>query len=220
ISLVRGQPGDRLEPAIEQARREKRALGHDWRAAVLDDQLLPERLVVRPRLRGERARVLGHKRTKKLKNLMIDHRIPTSRRAIWPIVATPDGQYVWSPGLPPADEFAARDETHGLAILRASGVRFRPGRTQKSHTHGAVMEKTLRIVRSEEEIRDRIQSLAAEIREKSTTGDLTIVGILDDTFVFLADLIRTLDTPLSCCFMKVSSHRHGGQTEVMFTSEF
>jgi tRNA(Ile)-lysidine synthetase-like protein len=122
ISLVRGQPGDLLEPAIEQARREKKALGHDWLTAVLDDRLLPERLIVRPRLRGERARVLGHKRTKKLKNLMIDHRIPTSRRDIWPIVATPDGQYVWSPGLPPADEFAARDETHGLAILRASGV--------------------------------------------------------------------------------------------------
>ncbi|HEV8484939.1 MAG TPA: tRNA lysidine(34) synthetase TilS [Blastocatellia bacterium] len=122
ISLVRGQPGDLLQPAIEQARREKKALGHDWLTAVLDDRLLPERLIVRPRLRGERARVLGHEQTKKLKNLMIDHRIPTSRRAIWPIVATPDGQYVWSPGLPPADEFAARDETHGLAILRASGV--------------------------------------------------------------------------------------------------
>ena len=122
ISLVRGQPGDLLQPAIEQARREKKVRGHDWLTAVLDDRLLPERLIVRPRLRGERARVLGHKRTKKLKNLMIDHRIPTSRRAIWPVVATPDGQYVWSPGLPPADEFAARDETHGLAILRASGV--------------------------------------------------------------------------------------------------
>jgi tRNA(Ile)-lysidine synthetase-like protein len=122
ISLVRGQPGDLLLPAIEQARRERDRLGHDWMSAVLDDRLLPERLVVRPRVRGERVRALGHSRTKKLKNLMIDHRIPTSRRAIWPVVATPDGQYVWSPGLPPADEFAARDETHGLAILRASGV--------------------------------------------------------------------------------------------------
>jgi tRNA(Ile)-lysidine synthase len=122
ISLVRGQPGDLLQPAIEQARRERERLGSAWMTAVLDDRLLPDRLVVRPRKRGERARVLGHKQTKKLKKLMIDHRIPTSRRAIWPIVATPDGQYVWSPGLPPADEFAARDETHGLAILRASGV--------------------------------------------------------------------------------------------------
>ena len=82
------------------------------------------------------------------------------------------------------------------------------------------MEKTLRIVRSEEEIRNRIRTLAGEIRGKTVTSDLTIVGILDDTFVFLADLIRALDTPLSCCFMNVTSHRHGGQTEVMFTSEF
>jgi hypoxanthine phosphoribosyltransferase len=82
------------------------------------------------------------------------------------------------------------------------------------------MDKTLRIVRSQEEIQNRIKTLAEEIRMKGSMGELTIVGILDDTFVFLADLIRSLDTPISCCFMKVSSHRHGGQTEVMFTSEF
>lgn len=81
------------------------------------------------------------------------------------------------------------------------------------------MEKTLRIVRSQEEIKSRINALAGEIR--STTPDgLTVVGILDDVFVFMADLIRNLDVPLSCCFMKVTSHRHGGQTEVLFTSEF
>jgi hypoxanthine phosphoribosyltransferase len=81
------------------------------------------------------------------------------------------------------------------------------------------MEKTLRIVRSKEEIKSRINALAGEIRSSTPEG-LTVVGILDDVFVFMADLIRDLDIPLSCCFMKVTSHRHGGQTEVMFTSEF
>jgi hypoxanthine phosphoribosyltransferase len=81
------------------------------------------------------------------------------------------------------------------------------------------MENTLRIVRSKEEIETRINALAAEIRGNTPDG-LTVVGILDDVFVFMADLIRGLDVPLSCCFMKVTSHRHGGQTEVMFTSEF
>jgi hypoxanthine phosphoribosyltransferase len=81
------------------------------------------------------------------------------------------------------------------------------------------MEKTLRIVRSQEEIKSRINALAGEIRSSSPDG-LTVVGILDDVFVFMADLIRNLDVPLSCCFMKVTSHRHGGQTEVLFTSEF
>jgi hypoxanthine phosphoribosyltransferase len=81
------------------------------------------------------------------------------------------------------------------------------------------MEKTLRIVRSEEEIKSRITALAGEIRSRAPEG-LTIVGILDDVFVFMADLIRRLEMPVSCCFIKVSRHRHGGQTEVMFTSEF
>ena len=82
------------------------------------------------------------------------------------------------------------------------------------------MEKTLRIVHSQEEIQNRVRALADEIRANTSTGDLTIVGILDDAFVFLADLIRTLDADFSCCFMKVTSQRHGGQTEVMFTSDF
>lgn len=82
------------------------------------------------------------------------------------------------------------------------------------------MEKSLRLVRSKEEIQQRIGQLAGEIRDGAPSGDLTIVGILDDTFVFLADLIRALDIQLNCCFMKVTRHRHGGQSEIMFTSEF
>lgn len=82
------------------------------------------------------------------------------------------------------------------------------------------MEKTFRILHSETEIQDRIKSLASDIRATAARGDLTIVGVLDDAFVFLADLIRALDMPLSSCFLKVSQHRHGGQTEFMFTSEF
>src|SRR5215216_3673343 len=85
---------------------------------------------------------------------------------------------------------------------------------------GATMEKTLRTVRSQEEIESRILALASEIRGDSRLGDLTVVGILDDAFVFLADLIRALDMPVSCCFMKVTHQRHGGQSEIMFTSEF
>ena len=81
------------------------------------------------------------------------------------------------------------------------------------------MEKTLRIIRSQADIQDRIQELAREIAE-SAPAELTVVGILDDAFVFLADLLRALDISVSCCFMKATRHRHGGQTEVMYTSEF
>ncbi len=120
IKIERGLAGDLLGEIINEARLVRESGGRDWLVVALDDEALPARLVVRMRRPGERARVLGQARTKKLKNLMIDHKIPTSRRATWPIVATPDGRYVWSPSLPPAVEFAARDKSHRLAILRAS----------------------------------------------------------------------------------------------------
>src|SRR5512143_2372938 len=82
------------------------------------------------------------------------------------------------------------------------------------------MENALRTVRSREEIQTRIAQLADEIRAAAPSGELTVVGILDDAFVFLADLVRALDIQMNCCFMKVNRPRHGGQCEVVYTSEF
>ncbi len=121
IAIDRGRAGHLLQKSVTEARREAARSGRNWAIAVLDDRLLPETLVVRTRRKGESARVCGQRKIKKLKNLMIDHKIPSSRRAVWPIIATPDGRYIWSPGMPPAVEFAACDETQALAILRASG---------------------------------------------------------------------------------------------------
>jgi hypoxanthine phosphoribosyltransferase len=81
------------------------------------------------------------------------------------------------------------------------------------------MEQRMRVIKSEQEIHNRVVSLAQDIRSSTPSGELTIVGILDDAFVFLSDLIRALEMPLNTSFMKVARHRHGGQTEVMFTSE-
>ena len=122
FSLQRGLPVELLQPVIEGVRQEREATGRDWMTVALDDRVLPAHLVIRPRLRGERAHVISQRRTIKLKNLMIDHRIPSSRRATWPLVTTPDGAYIWSPGLPPAIEFAAHDKTQSLAVVRASAI--------------------------------------------------------------------------------------------------
>lgn len=122
LTLRRGQSRDLLAPTVEELAREAKRAGLDWMMVALDDDALPESLIIRPRRPGERAHVIGQRRTIKLKNLMIDHRIPSSRRATWPLVTTPDGCYVWSPGLPPALKYAAHDESHGLAIMRASVI--------------------------------------------------------------------------------------------------
>jgi tRNA(Ile)-lysidine synthetase-like protein len=122
FALQRALPGALFKSLVETTQRVKEQTGFDWTAVALMNRTLPDCLVIRPRQSGERAHVLGQRRTIKLKNLMIDHRIPSSRRVDWPLVTTPDGRYVWSPGLPPAVEFAARDESQHLAILRASAI--------------------------------------------------------------------------------------------------
>jgi tRNA(Ile)-lysidine synthase len=122
LILERGQSGCMLKTVIEQAEREKQTTGQDWFIAALDDEAMPDRLAVRPRRPSESALVAGQQKIKKLKNLMIDHKIPSSRRRFWPVVTTPDDRYIWSPGLPPAIEFAATDKTRRLAILRASTI--------------------------------------------------------------------------------------------------
>ena len=122
FTLQRGLAAEQLGSVIEGVRQERETKGRDWMAVALDDRMLPDDLIIRPRLRGERARIIGRQRTIKLKKLMIDHRIPSSRRATWPLVTTPDGTYIWSPGLPPAVEFAAHDKTQNLAIVRASAI--------------------------------------------------------------------------------------------------
>ena len=122
FTLLRGQPAGLLTAAIEETQLDAQSSGRDWMRVALDDERLPESLSIRARLPGERAQVVGHQKLIKLKNLMIDHRIPSSRRANWPIVTTPDGCYVWSPGLPPALKFVARDGTTRIAIMRASAT--------------------------------------------------------------------------------------------------
>jgi tRNA(Ile)-lysidine synthetase-like protein len=122
ITVVRGVRGSALKEVLERAREQKAACGRDWGTAALDEARVPETLIIRGRREGETALVLGQRKNKKLKKLMIDHKIAASRRTSWPIVATLDGEYVWSPGLPPAVNYAADDKTEILAILCASEV--------------------------------------------------------------------------------------------------
>jgi tRNA(Ile)-lysidine synthetase-like protein len=122
ITLVRNQPAPLLQEVLEEARREKARSGIDWQIAALDEALLPEKLCLRPRKKGETAWVCGQRKNNKLKKLMIDHKIVSSRRENWPLVVTPDGEYVWSPGLPPALKFAANDKTQFFAIVRAADI--------------------------------------------------------------------------------------------------
>lgn len=82
------------------------------------------------------------------------------------------------------------------------------------------MAEEMKVLVSAEEIDARVREVAADIRAAYEGQEITIVGMLEDSFVFLADLIRAIDAPLSCCFIKASKHQSGGHTDIIYTTEF
>lgn len=82
------------------------------------------------------------------------------------------------------------------------------------------MEDSVQVIVSRDEIAARVRELGDEIRAAYVDQDLTIVGLLEDSFVFLADLVRAINAPLKCCFLKASVHQTGGHMDIAYTTEF
>lgn len=59
---------------------------------------------------------------------------------------------------------------------------------------------------SAKEIQQRIQILGEQIRQDYQHKDLHLIGVLNGAFIFMADLARAIDLPLSVDFLSVSSY--------------
>lgn len=69
------------------------------------------------------------------------------------------------------------------------------------------MQKDIKsIMISEEEIAKRVKELGKQLTEEYKGKDLLIVGILKGCMLFLSDLVRAIDLPLTMDFMVVSSY--------------
>src|SRR5262245_59143923 len=62
-------------------------------------------LCLRTRRAGDSYIPIGQRHRRKLKSLMINHKIPVSERDSYPVVVTEEDEIVWSPGLPAARHF-------------------------------------------------------------------------------------------------------------------
>lgn len=62
---------------------------------------------------------------------------------------------------------------------------------------------------SEDKIQERVKKMGAAITDKFRGQDLVMVGVLKGSFMFYADLVRAIDTDLSCDFCAVSSYNDG-----------
>ena len=69
------------------------------------------------------------------------------------------------------------------------------------------MHKDIRnIMISEEELAKRVKELGKQLTEEYRGKDILVVGILKGCMLFLSDLVRTIDLPLTMDFMVVSSY--------------
>ncbi|MGB8510641.1 MAG: phosphoribosyltransferase family protein [Pyrinomonadaceae bacterium] len=68
------------------------------------------------------------------------------------------------------------------------------------------------------EIAVRVKSLAGEILSETGPHELTVLGVLEDGFVFLSDLLRELKAPLRTTFLRYDHRSLGGFQDLSFTT--
>lgn len=77
------------------------------------------------------------------------------------------------------------------------------------------MLKNIKVLYTQEQIRDRIAEIAQEINRDYRDEEITLVGVLKGCFVFMADLVRQLTVPVRCDFVRVSSYKNDRSTGVV-----
>ncbi len=79
------------------------------------------------------------------------------------------------------------------------------------------------IVLSAEQIDDRIRQMARQISDDYRGATLYAVAVLEDGFIFMADLVRCLDCQVICQFLKPErrdiQQAGGTATEIFFSPE-
>jgi hypoxanthine phosphoribosyltransferase len=73
---------------------------------------------------------------------------------------------------------------------------------------------------TEEQIRQRVKELGAQITEDYAGKELVVIGLLNGVYPFFADLTRAMDLDIDVNFMRVASYGDGlestGEVKIIF----
>ena len=69
------------------------------------------------------------------------------------------------------------------------------------------INKNIKPYISKKDIAKRIQEIASKISDRYDKKDPILIGILNGSFIFIADLIRTLEINCEVDFLKISSYK-------------
>ena len=77
---------------------------------------------------------------------------------------------------------------------------------------GTMQDDILRVLVTETELRDKVKELGAQITRDYQGREPLFLGVLKGCFVFMADLVRSVDLRSGLDFMAVSSYGSGTST--------
>ena len=77
------------------------------------------------------------------------------------------------------------------------------------------------VLKTEEQIAERVRALGREITDHYRGREISLLGILEGSFIFLADLARQIRLPAQVGFLEIiTSRKSEFMTEVVFSSSF
>lgn len=89
-------------------------------------------------------------------------------------------------------------------------IRLTPKTNQRKGLRESMMEQDMQqILFTQDQVAARVQELAAQITRDYAGKTPLVVGVLRGSFIFMADLVRHLDLPLTLDFMAASSYGAG-----------
>jgi hypoxanthine phosphoribosyltransferase len=84
----------------------------------------------------------------------------------------------------------------------------------------SVQSEYPRILLSAEQIKKRVQEMARQISNDYRGRTLYVVGVMENGFIFMADLVRDLDLNVVCLFVRAESKEaNSTTTEIFFSPE-
>ena len=173
----------------------------------VDAGMLRAPLTVRAPRPGDRLHPLGAPGSRKLSDLWSDLKVGRDARRRCLVVES-DGRIVWAVGMRMADPFRITDATKDVAILEVvdlpAGVLPSRGTANDgaaTDPQGPPVPGLPPILYTAAEIRSAIQRLAAEVAAWASGREIHVLGVLQGSFIFLADLVRLLPGPLHIGFL-------------------
>ncbi len=83
------------------------------------------------------------------------------------------------------------------------------------------MNLSREVLKTEAEISDRVRALGREITDFYKGQEISLLGVLKGSFIFMADLARQIKLPAQVGFLEIlTSRKSEFMTEIVFSSSF